>query len=247
MDEEFCLKWNDYQSNVVKSFTTLRYDSDLSDVTLVSDDHKHITSHRVVLSTSSSYFKEIFTKNKHSHPMLCLSGVTSQDINNVLDYIYNGEVKINEDNLKSFLEIANRFKLEGLMDQNLPEDTEDFIYQQETVDYAMVDVKDCKVSTPIKEDNKKMQARTISTFQTSMISDVFESMDELNQTIAENMSKGSDGMWSCSRCPRVSKKKDHMTEHVESHLSGLLFQCQNCDKTSRSRQSLRHHKCRSKY
>ena len=52
--------------------------------------------------------------NFNDHPLLCLSGVNSQDVKNVLDYIYNGEVKMVEEEFEQFLKIAKRFKLEEL-------------------------------------------------------------------------------------------------------------------------------------
>ena len=115
MTEKYCLKWNDFHSNIGKSFKSLRYEDDLFDVTLVSDDHSQVSAHKLVLSACSEYFKSIFKNNKHSHPLLCLEGVSLQDLNNVLDYIYNGEIKIYQDNLDRFLNVAQRFKLEGLI------------------------------------------------------------------------------------------------------------------------------------
>ena len=50
--EKFCLKWNDFQSNVSKSFNTLRREEELFDVTLVSDDEQHIQAHKMILSAS---------------------------------------------------------------------------------------------------------------------------------------------------------------------------------------------------
>ena len=37
---------------------------------------------------------------------------------NILDYIYNGEIQIYQDDLDRFLTIANRFQLEGLIGGN---------------------------------------------------------------------------------------------------------------------------------
>ena len=39
----------------------------------------------------------------------------SNDINQMLDYMYKGEVKIMHDHLEKFLQIANKFQLEGLL------------------------------------------------------------------------------------------------------------------------------------
>ena len=91
MDEKFSLKWNDFQTNVSNSFRKLRSNDSFYDVTLVSDDQQQVSAHKVVLSASSEYFKNILTSNKHSHPLLCLSGVNKEDMQNILDFIYNGE------------------------------------------------------------------------------------------------------------------------------------------------------------
>ena len=116
MLEKFCLKWNDFNSNVSKSFSKLRNENEFFDVALVSDDQKLISAHKVVLSASSDYFKRIFKNNKHQNPFLCLEGISSSDLNNILDYIYNGEVQIYQEHLDRFLDIAQRFKLEGLLE-----------------------------------------------------------------------------------------------------------------------------------
>jgi len=118
MSEKFCLKWNDFHSNVSKSFGVLRTEDYLQDVTLVGVDHKQISAHKLVLSACSEYFKDIFKNNKHSNPLLCLDGINNQDLNNILDYIYNGEVQIYQDDLERFLNIAQRLKLQGLLSDN---------------------------------------------------------------------------------------------------------------------------------
>ena len=63
MPEKFDLKWNDFHSNVSKSFGLLRNEDYLHDVTLVSDDYKQVTAHKLVLSACSEYFKNIFKNN----------------------------------------------------------------------------------------------------------------------------------------------------------------------------------------
>ena len=68
MSEKFCLKWNDFDSNVCKSFGILRNEEYLQDVTLVSDDHKKVVAHKLVLSACSEYFRDIFKNNPHKHP-----------------------------------------------------------------------------------------------------------------------------------------------------------------------------------
>ena len=115
MSEKFCLKWNDFNSNASRAFGLLRGEDFLQDVTLVGDDNSQVAAHKLVLSACSEYFKNIFKNNSHSHPLLCLEGVTSKEIKNILDYIYNGEVNIYQEELDRFLAVAQRFKLQGLL------------------------------------------------------------------------------------------------------------------------------------
>ena len=49
MSEKFSLKWNDFHSNVSKSFELMRNEEYLQDVTLVSDDDFQVKAHKLVL------------------------------------------------------------------------------------------------------------------------------------------------------------------------------------------------------
>ena len=71
-DEKFCLKWNDFERFAAKSFNDLRKEKDFFDITLVSEDCVQFESHKVLLSASSYFFKNILRMNQHSHPMLYL-------------------------------------------------------------------------------------------------------------------------------------------------------------------------------
>ena len=69
MSEKFCLKWNDFHTNVSKSFSRLRNENDFYDVTLVSDDQKQMSAHKGVVSSCSEECKNILKQNKHPNPL----------------------------------------------------------------------------------------------------------------------------------------------------------------------------------
>jgi len=102
MSDKFSLQWNDFHLKISKSLGLLRNEAYLYDVTLVSDDHEKVSAHKLVLSACSEYFKDIFKNNQHSHPLICLDGISSEDLGNIMDYIYNGEVQIYEENQTGF-------------------------------------------------------------------------------------------------------------------------------------------------
>ena len=116
--EKINLKWNDFQENVSKSFGFLRKEEDFFDVSLVCDDEEILSAHKVVLSASSDFFKSILRKADHSKPMIFLNGVASKELNNILDYIYEGEVQLFQEELDHFLSVAEKLKIDGLFGAN---------------------------------------------------------------------------------------------------------------------------------
>ena len=236
MAEKFCLKWNDFQTNVSNTFRKLRKSEHFYDVTLVSDDQQQVSAHKVVLSSSSEYFKTILTSNTHSHPMLCLSGVNKGDLENILNFIYNGEIQIYQDNLDQFLDIAQRFRLEGLMQGQGKEectfnnDTE----LSEENDYLIAVQK-----TEIKEKKEKTSNERTVSINSQILN--YENIEELDQNIEAMIEKQPDGNYSCRTCGKTSNKISNMKAHAEVHFDGLSFPCQFCDKSFRSRNSFRMH------
>ena len=237
MSEKFCLKWNDFNSNVSKSFGTFRHEDYLHDVTLISDDQYQITAHKLVLSASSDYFKNIFKNNKISNPFLCLDGVSSIDLNNILDFIYNGQVEIYQDHLDRFLTVAQRFKLEGLLGGENNEEV-----QEEKV-IENFDLK-VKLRKPEEVKSENAYVENVSSQQDTQISltDATD-LNDLDQKLYENMERKPGGIYSCKICSKTvsgGRRRD-MKYHVESHMEGLTFPCNTCGKEFRSRNSLSFH------
>ena len=112
--EKFCLKWNDFESNLSLAFRELREEKDFFDVTLACEDSSQIEAHKVILSACSTFFKDILKKNPHQHPLLYLRGVKHSQLVNVLNFMYLGEVNVAQDELNSFLSIAEELHVKGL-------------------------------------------------------------------------------------------------------------------------------------
>ena len=237
MTEKFVLQWNNFQSNLTSVFSQLRGETNFQDVTLVSDDQRQISAHRVVLSACSVYFKNILSQNSHSHPLLCLEGINFSELSNVIDYIYYGESQIYEEDLGRFLQIAQRLQLQGLLKSEVHEQkekveeltpTESKIQQSENSNLLVQDQKKIKIIFENNED--------------------FQTIEELNSYI-ENLITQTENGHKCNICNKISAYKSHMREHMEIHIDGLSFECKLCGKSLRSRNSLRVHKniCRKKF
>jgi len=115
--EKFCLKWNDFEKNISGAFREIREDKDFFDVTLACDDDQ-LQAHKVILSACSPFFRTILRRNKHDHPLLYLKGVKYADLVSVLNFMYHGEVNVAQEELNSFLAVAEDLKVKGLTQSN---------------------------------------------------------------------------------------------------------------------------------
>lgn len=58
-EQQFCLRWNNFQAYITSQFEALRDDEDFVDVTLACEGQR-LGAHKVVLSACSPFFKELF-------------------------------------------------------------------------------------------------------------------------------------------------------------------------------------------
>ncbi|XP_041778928.1 protein abrupt isoform X5 [Anopheles merus] len=114
-EQQYALKWNDFQSSILSSFRHLRDEEDFVDVTIACDS-RSFTAHKVVLSACSPYFRKLLKANPCEHPIVILRDVRSEDIENLLRFMYNGEVHIGQDQLSDFLKTAQLLQVRGLAD-----------------------------------------------------------------------------------------------------------------------------------
>ena len=66
-------------------------------------------------------------------------------------------------------------------------------------------------------------------------------MTEVNEKINQSFEKVDSGVFKCLLCGKVSKQSIAIKRHVETHLEGLSYPCQQCGKTFRSEHVLRSH------
>ena len=111
--EKFCLRWNDFESNISNAFKELRDDKDFFDVTLACDDEQ-IQAHKVILAACSPFFRNTLRRNPHQHPLLYMKGVKFTDLQAVLNFMYHGEVNVAQEELNSFLSVAEDLRVKGL-------------------------------------------------------------------------------------------------------------------------------------
>ena len=83
-------------------------------MSLVCSDNQIIEAHKVILSSASNFFRFVFTEYKHSHPLIYMRNVKVKEITAILDFIYNGEVFIDQQDQNEFLKLSEELEIKGL-------------------------------------------------------------------------------------------------------------------------------------
>ena len=253
MSEKLCLQWNDFQENVKSSFAKLRGITDFVDVTLVCDDGHQIEAHKVILAASSPFFETILKKNKHSHPLIFMRGMKTIDLVALVDFLYFGEAKVFQENLDSFLAIAEELQLKGLQgskDQNELAETKFFPPSTKLVNEMSHITSNSGAESIAREITTEAHKNENSALVTPKTKIVPADMQDLDITVKSMMETSQSTIMDGShqkkaKICKICGKEGPPTaikNHIEAnHLEGLLIPCNQCDKIFRSRGALCRH------
>ncbi|XP_076252140.1 uncharacterized protein LOC143191191 isoform X14 [Rhynchophorus ferrugineus] len=111
--EQFSLCWDNFHKNMSSGMNSLLENEDLVDVTLAVEG-KLLKAHKMVLSVCSPYFKELFKSNPCQHPIVFMKDVSYVAISDLLQFMYQGEVQVSQDNLTTFIKTAEALQIKGL-------------------------------------------------------------------------------------------------------------------------------------
>jgi len=118
--ESYELSWKEFDQCSSQAFKDHYNSEEYSDVTLASADDKQIKAHKIILSACSPFFQKILRNNPHQNPLIYLKGIKHESIRSILKFMYLGETKVPEEDLKHFLEAADELKVKGLTDTTQP-------------------------------------------------------------------------------------------------------------------------------
>ena len=248
MCEKLCLQWNDYQENIKGAFSLFREDHDFNNVTLVCEDGQQVEAHKVILAASSPFFQNLLRRNKHPHPMVYMRGVKFDELSAIVDFLYRGEANVVQDNLDSFLAIAEELQLRGLMG-GTDERVED-INAEGNLHWKLLPASNSGTKLPnaktettvnkfVRADSKTVAIPSYHSGDLNQLEEKVRSMMEKSQNKHAN---GKQAAHVCKVCGKEGMG-NAIKDHIEAnHLERIVIPCSLCDKTFRSRASLRNHK-----
>ncbi|XP_076059128.1 uncharacterized protein LOC143035883 isoform X12 [Oratosquilla oratoria] len=107
------LKWNNHKSTFFHILGELRGKQTYTDATLACEG-KFFPVHKLVMSTCSDYFGEIFEKTPCKNPVVVLKDIQKADLDALLDYMYIGEVDVRQSDLAGLIKAAECLRIKGL-------------------------------------------------------------------------------------------------------------------------------------
>lgn len=118
-EDEFLLKWHDHHQNFFQLLEEIVSREQLSDVTLAcgpAEDQQLLSAHSLMLCVCSPYFRTLLTENRHKekHHIIHLGGVTGRHMQQLLVYMYRGEISISQEDLGPLIETAKCLQIKGL-------------------------------------------------------------------------------------------------------------------------------------
>ena len=113
--EKYNLTWHSHADHWRDTLKELMTSEEFADVTLVTDDKKQFQAHRNILSACSPVFKNILQQNSNNtNPVIYLRGIQHSEMESIMQFIYLGEARFNEERISEFLQVSKNLEIKNL-------------------------------------------------------------------------------------------------------------------------------------
>ena len=182
-------------------------------------------------------------------PLIYMRGVKSSDLTAVVDFIYQGEANIFQEQLENFLALAEELELKGLNGSSKEEEVAkreetapEYFDQRQSRTYAGGSIHNGRTNEKFKWSENAMMPMVVQQKQRETTSLV----DPHTMATIESMIEKSHDGFICMKCDFKSNRISNVKEHAEKHIEGLEYPCNSCNKIFRSSQCLRKHSNRDR-
>jgi len=171
MSEQLCLTWSDFPTATWDMLRNLLLQGELADVTLVADDGRMIRTHKFMLKSCSSFFLSLLTSDQ-PNPIIYLTNIRLKEIQNLLKFMYLGQVFLEEADLNLFMTAAEKLKIKGLSEMTFGQQ---FGAERKIVgetNYNRVVEQDLALSLTLFEHSEKQRTSNKPQESQDLVSDV---------------------------------------------------------------------------
>ena len=228
------LNYDDFSVCTASMLQNLMEKGEFADVTLVADDQQ-IKAHKFILSNCSPFFENVLKQNPHESPLIYLKGISFENLQNVIQFVYTGEAIIDKDNLDTFLETGEELSIKFLTTAFLDKPFKSTVLSKTRGDEE-------EIKKEIIYDTNKELVKSEDMF-------LFED----NQDIIEKPSKMTDKEYVCKECEYSTENKKSLSKHKKlvhpketietiDNKGEKQFSCKECAHISTSQTNLWRHK-----
>ena len=176
-----------------------------------------------------------------------------------MDFVYHGETNIYQEDLDGFLALAEELQLKGLA-RSLNNDTNDvaetllmpqglenkkkgveevkpFQYPLTVDDSKMIDYSSGQAFPQESENRGIVLSKDENVLVDANLEDV---KGQINSMLEKTGGEGANS-WKCTVCAKTSNYKQTIERHIETHIEGISYPCNQCGAIKRSSSALSMH------
>ena len=217
--------WHTHADHLKEMLCNMKTDDTFTDVTLVCDDGRKITAHKVVLGASSPVMKEMLTNADTS--IIDLEGIAFEEINSILQFIYLGEATLFQERMQEFLDAAQKLKVKELCREPKREFEMNDALSNE---YDMKNYDDIKMLVPKGVSHLYPESiypvSVYPKYACNLCNEIFTNQSELTSHIT-SMHEGIK--YACKQCDYQATTQSSLKTHIQSLHEGAKYACNQCD------------------
>jgi len=254
---QYLMQNKDFDRNIRNGWTSLLQDDDFCDVTLVSDGNQ-IKAHKIVLSTFSPVLGQILKKNPHQHPLIYLLGlgISPRALDNLIDFMYRGEIRIPQDEINELLNLANILQVVGLSEneESIERSNTAIVSKRNKIgslgnNKGLVNKSDLKKEDTIEhsinygyqENDNDIFFDNLKDIKQNIPKTEFLAYNSNTEKVEQNMNDLSKKVYKCAQCDSKFTALISLKRHIKSIHEGIKFKCEKCPVTATQSTSLNRH------
>ena len=109
-DPFLSVNWKTYPTFLQNNYKNLYKSRSFSDVTLVSEDLQSVQAHRNILAGSSPVLEKLISETG-TNSVLYLRGISKENLESILQFLYLGETRIQIESFYQFVEICKDLEI----------------------------------------------------------------------------------------------------------------------------------------
>ena len=209
--------------------------------------------HKVVLISSSPFFRNLLKRNKHPHPLVFMRGFKYENLLSMVDSFYRGEANVYQENLDTFLTMADEFQLKGFKKRHEEEEIESVSrnvssrqrFQSSNTKHNPFAMPKDQTTSRGLENKVEMTPSSETALALNNSSSYLEELDlkvKSMMTLSQNQTKSQGKARICNVCGKEGQTVN-IKHHIEAnHMTNISIPCNACGKISSSRNALNSHK-----